>query len=174
MKNVKISLVILIFIMSIYPVFAQENKNENCACCTEAHQAFDFWVGDWTVYDSEDKIVGTNSIQKEYDNCVLKEQWKSSGTSRGTSYNYYNTTNKTWNQVWVDNSGFSLELKGNYDSNKMVLTSDLLTGEKGNFYHRITWLKNEDGSVTQIWDLLSEKQEKMREVFKGLYKKKVN
>jgi len=174
MKNVKITLVILIFIMSIYTVFAQENKNENCACCTEAHQAFDFWVGDWTVYDSEDKIVGTNSIQKEYDNCVLKEQWKSSGTSRGTSYNYYNTTNKTWNQVWVDNSGFSLELKGNYKSNKMVLTSDLLTSEKGNFYHRITWLKNEDGSVTQIWDLLSEKQEKMREVFKGLYKKKVN
>jgi len=174
MKNIKIAVIILFFTASSYLIFAQEMKNENCACCTEAHQAFDFWIGDWTVYNSDGKIVGTNSIQKEYDNCVLKEQWKSSGSTRGTSYNYYNTTDKTWNQVWIDNTGFSLELKGTYTDGKMILISDLLKGEKGSFYHRITWLKNADDTVTQTWDLLSEKQEKTRELFKGFYKKKVN
>jgi hypothetical protein len=174
MKNAKITLIILFFIVSNYTVFTQEVKNEKCACCSEAHQAFDFWVGDWTVYNTDGKIVGTNSIQKEYDNCVLKEQWKSSGLTRGTSYNYYNTSNNTWNQVWVDNTGFSLELKGMYTDGKMILISDLLKGEKGSYYHRITWLKNDDDTVTQIWDLLSEKREKTREMFKGLYKKKVN
>ena len=173
MKNLKFVLFLSILVLNITLNFAQNKEDSSCACCTEAHEAFDFWVGDWTVFDANGKILGTNSIHKEYGNCVLKEQWNSSGNTRGTSYNYYNAKEKSWNQVWIDNSGFSLELKGTYDTNKMVLISTLLKGEKENYYHRITWQKNEDDSVTQTWDLLSEKQEKTREVFKGIYKKKV-
>lgn len=175
MKNVKITLILFVIIMTISSGYSQDLSDTKCNCCSEAHQAFDFWVGDWVVYDIDGKVVGTNSIIKEYDNCVLKEQWVSSGTNRGTSYNYYNTSNKTWNQVWIDNNGFSLELKGDsYDNDSMVLTSELLKGEKGKFYHRITWQKNKDNTVTQTWDILSEKKEKTREVFEGIYKKKVN
>lgn len=174
MKHLKIVAIFLLILVSYSSVFAQETTNDKCACCTETHEDFDFWIGDWTVYDSDGKIIGTNSIQKEYDNCVLREQWESTGTTRGTSYNYYNTTDKTWNQVWIDSNGFSLELKGNYDVDKMVLRSDLLSSEKGKFYHQITWINNGDGSVTQIWDVLSEKLEKTNELFKGLYKKRVN
>lgn len=174
MKHIKLVIFSLFIVLSYSSAFAQETINDKCACCTEAHNNFDFWIGDWTVYDTDGKVIGTNTIQKEYDNCVLREQWESSGTSRGTSYNYYNTTDKTWNQVWIDSNGFSLELKGNYDVDKMILRSDLLSGKNGKFYHQITWINNEDGSVTQIWDVLSEKQEKTSELFKGLYKKRVN
>jgi len=101
------------------------------------------------------------------------EKWISSTKNRGTSYNYYDTKNKTWNQVWVDNSGFSLVLKGNYDNGKMILKSQLLDGKKGKYYNQITCVKNDDGSVTQIWGIFNNNNEKLQEAFKGIYKKNV-
>jgi len=173
MKNYYNPLFGLIFLISCYTSYSQQTENDACPCCTEAHQTFDFWIGDWTVYNTSGIIVGTNSIQKEYENCVLKEQWNSSKNNHGTSYNYYNLIDKTWNQVWIDNSGFSLTLKGNYINNKMVLKSELLNGKQGKYYNQITWQKNDDTSVTQTWSIFNEKDEKIQEAFKGIYKKNV-
>jgi len=149
MKNKSLLLFAMFFLFSALLVTAQKPEKKACPCCTKAHQAFDFWIGDWTVYDMNGKIVGTNSIKKEYDKCVLKEQWKSSSINRGTSYNYYDLKDKTWNQVWIDNSGFSLVLKGHFIDGKMILKSKLLASKKGNYYNQITWMKNDDNSVTQ-------------------------
>jgi hypothetical protein len=173
MKNYKNILFGLIVLVNSYISHSQQTDTKQCPCCTEAHQAFDFWVGEWTVYDTSGNIVGTNSIQKDYDNCVLREQWKSSKNSRGTSYNYYNLTDKTWNQVWIDNSGFSLTLKGNYYDNKMILKSALLDGKKGKYYNQITWKKNPDKSVTQTWSIFDINGELVQEAFNGIYKKNV-
>ncbi len=118
-------------------------------------------------------VIGKNTIENQYDNCVLQEKWVSSGKRKGTSYNYYDTKENTWNQVWVDNTGFSLVLKGKYENGKMILKSQLIEGEKGKYYNQITWVKNDDGSVTQIWDIFNNNNEKLQEAFKGIYKKKV-
>lgn len=152
---------------------AQQSENSSCACCTAQHNEFDFWIGEWTVYDVNGKIVGTNTITKAYDNCVLREQWKSTNVNRGTSYNYYDAKEKTWNQLWIDNSGFNLTLIGNYINGKMVLKSKLLEGKKGKYYNQITWQPNEDKSVTQIWELFSKEGKLLQEVFRGIYKKTV-
>jgi len=77
-------------------------------------------------------------LKKQYDNCVLGKNWISSTKNKGTCYNYYDAKNKTWNQVWVDNSGFNLVLKGNYNNGKMILKSHLLDGKKGKYYNQIT------------------------------------
>ena len=89
------------------------------------------------MYSEDAKVLGKNTISKNetYANCLVMEAWEGTGISRGTSYNYYNRTDKTWNQVWVDNSGFSLTLKGNRVGNSMVLKSELLTGQKGKYYN---------------------------------------
>jgi len=173
MKNIKLTIFVVFLVISIPTVLSQQTENKPCSCCTEVHNAFDFWIGEWTVYDIDGKIVGTNSIQKEYDNCVLREQWKSAGKNHGTSYNYYNLTDKTWNQVWIDNSGFNLTLKGNYINNKMVLKSEMIDGKQGKYYNQITWQKNDDASVTQTWGIFNEKGEKIQQAFKGIYKKNV-
>jgi len=69
-----------------------------CACCTANHQAFDFWVGDWTVYDSSGNIIGTNEVVKFQDGCVLQENWEAVGSSNtGTSYNFFDASDSTWN-----------------------------------------------------------------------------
>ena len=154
---------------------AQDSNQPSCPCCTEAHSAFDFWLGEWTVYSEDAKVLGKNTISKNetYANCLVMEAWEGTGISRGTSYNYYNRTDKTWNQVWVDNSGFSLTLKGNRVGNSMVLKSELLTGQKGKYYNQITWQLNEDQSVTQTWELFDEAGKLIQQAFKGIYKKTV-
>ncbi len=154
---------------------AQNTNQQPCPCCTEAHNAFDFWIGDWTVYNAQGTVVGTNKISKvaTYGNCVLREEWKSSGANRGTSYNYYNLADKSWNQVWIDNSGFSLTLKGNRIDNRMVMKSEILQGQNGKYFNRVTWQLNGDESVTQTWDVLSETGKLLQQAFKGTYKKTV-
>ena len=102
---------VLLLFITVHFGYSQTQK---APCDTEKHNEFNFWVGDWNVYNTSGKLIGTNQILKMQSNCVMQENWESKvGPSKGTSYNYVNLTDKTWNQVWVDNSGFTLELKGN-------------------------------------------------------------
>lgn len=159
---------LLIFTLSIS---AQQSKK--APCDTDKHKEFDFWSGNWDVYNAKNKLIGSNRILKMHSGCVMQENWESKvGPSRGTSYNYVDLKNNTWNQVWVDNAGFSLLLKGNLIDGKMVLKSDLVKGIQGDYYNRVTWTPNNDGSVTQVWDYLNKKGKVIQEAFRGIYKKK--
>ena len=141
-------------------------------CSGEKYSQFDFWEGSWKVYDIKGNLIGENKLIKMQNNCVMQENWISkTSPSKGTSYNYYNKSNDSWNQVWVDNSGFSLNLKGGLINGKMILKSDLIKSKKANYYNQITWSKNKDGSVTQVWEYLDEKGKVTSEAFRGIYKK---
>ena len=161
---------VLAFLFSIVvcTVAAQNQK----PCSSEQHKQFDFWEGNWKVYDIKGKLIGTNKIVKMHNRCVMQENWESKTSSnKGTSYNYFDLTDKTWNQVWVDNSGYSLNLKGQYTDGSMVLKSKLVKAKKGNYYNRVTWTKKDDGSVTQVWDFINKEGKIIQEVFRGIYKK---
>ncbi len=152
---------------------SQGQTQQKAPCDTDKHNEFNFWVGDWNVYDTQGNLIGTNKIVKMHSNCVMQENWESkTSPNRGTSYNYVNLVDKTWNQLWVDNSGFSLELKGNLEKGSMVLKSELQKGPNGEFFNRITWTPNKDGSVTQLWEVLSKDDKVIQEAFRGIYKKK--
>jgi hypothetical protein len=101
---------------------------------------FDFWVGDWTVYNNGGGIIGTNKVVKMIDGCVLQENWEASNkTNTGTSYNFFDSSDSTWNQVWVSNTGNVLRLNGHIDKEgAMVLKSELVNCPKGNYYNQIT------------------------------------
>ena len=161
----------LFFILS-FSVSSLSAQND-CACCTDFHKQFDFWVGDWLVYDTTGVRVGENLIVKLEDNCIINEHWKGARGTTGRSYNYFNIADSTWNQVWVDNKGSNLVLKGKAADNRMVLQSDLIQGERVDWYrNRITWTKNEDGTVTQFWEILDKNNKQLAVSFKGIYKRK--
>ncbi|MBK7967386.1 MAG: hypothetical protein IPK10_20365 [Bacteroidetes bacterium] len=83
-----------------------------CACCTENHKAFDFWVGDWMVFDTSGNKIGENKIDKIEGNCIINEHWIGGKGNTGSSYNFYDATDSTWNQLWIDSQGGNLVLKG--------------------------------------------------------------
>lgn len=147
-------------------------QTNSCNCCTEKHAEFDFWVGTWTVTNPDSTPAGKNTIDKIQDNCLLRENWTSSqGNFTGTSSNFYNSQTQQWEQVWLDNQGGNLHLKGNRVGNQMILQSDELKNTKGEpFIHRITWTLNDDGSVRQYWETITNGKE-IVVAFDGLYKK---
>ncbi|QMU64636.1 MAG: hypothetical protein GKR88_10275 [Flavobacteriaceae bacterium] len=170
MKLLKIFSLYVCFLFSLYGVSQKSTKNP---CDAEVYAQFNFWAGSWNVYNTDDKLIGTNRVVKLQNNCLLQENWESkTSASKGTSYNYYNRPDKTWNQIWVDNSGYSLRLKGVFIDGKMVLKSDPVKNKNGTYYHQITWSKKKDGSVHQIWTHIGTDGNIVKELFRGIYKKK--
>lgn len=163
-------LILSIFLLTSLAIIAQNN---NCNCCTEKHAEFDFWIGSWTVTNPDGSVVGTNTIEKIQDNCILRENWISAkGKVTGTSNNFYNYKTKQWEQIWIDNQGQSLHLKGNRVGNQMILKTDEETNKQGQpFYHKVTWILNDDGSVRQYWETITN-DNGITVAFDGLYKKK--
>jgi hypothetical protein len=165
MKN----LIALALITSTISLNAQTTS---CNCCTEKHAEFDFWVGSWNVSKPDGSPAGTNTIDKIQDNCVLRENWTSAvGNFTGTSSNFHNAQTNQWEQIWLDNQGGILHLKGNRKGNQMILQSDELKNAKGEpYFHRITWTLNDDGSVRQYWETITNDKD-VTVAFDGLYKK---
>ena len=147
-------------------------QNNSCNCCTEKHAEFDFWIGTWEVTDPDGSVVGKNVIDKIQDNCILRENWKSTGGNfTGTSSNFYNSKTNQWEQIWIDNQGGSLHLKGNRKGNQMILQSDVAKNTNGEpYFHRVTWTLNDDGSVRQYWETITNGKN-VKVAFDGLYKK---
>lgn len=149
--------------------FSQNNK---CNCCTEKHSEFDFWIGEWQVTNPDGSPAGKNSITKIQDNCILQENWTSAkGNFTGTSNNFYNFKTQQWEQIWIDNQGGNLHLKGNRVGNQMILKTDEEQNKNGQtVYHKVTWTLNEDGTVRQLWETITNGKD-VTIAFDGLYKK---
>ena len=148
-------------------------QNAACACCTAEHDQFDFWMGDWEVFDLKNQKLGENSIRKIEGDCILTEHWTGAKGTTGRSSNYYNPADSTWNQLWLDNQGTILVLKGKAAPNSMTLESDFVTAPSGAVYrNRIEWRLNDDGTVTQTWDAIGKDGAVLANVFKGIYRKK--
>lgn len=161
--------IILFCLMVSISLNAQTN---DCKCCTAKHSEFDFWIGTWNVTNPDGTAAGKNLIEKIQDQCLLRENWKSAkGSFTGTSNNFYNFKTDQWEQIWLDNQGGSLHLKGNKVGNQMILQTDEEKNKDGTpFYHRITWTHNADGSVRQYWETITNGTE-VKVAFDGLYKK---
>lgn len=158
-----------------FMVFAMTHAQENdsCNCCLEEQRAFDFWIGEWKVVNYGDgKPAGTSTIMKEEGGCVIRENWTSANAGyTGTSLNFYNKDIQQWEQLWVDNTGSHLKLKGNRKGDQMILVSDEFAKDDGKKYHnRIIWTQNSDGTVRQLWEVL-QGEKVVSTAFDGLYQK---
>lgn len=126
------------------------------------------------VFDTVEKKLGENSIVKLEDQCILSEHWRSTAGGTGRSFNYYDPSDSTWNQLWLDKQGTILKLKGKAESNSMILKSGWVQGQGGaKYYNRITWKKNEDESVLQLWEIMGPSDVVLSVAFKGIYRRKM-
>ena len=160
-------LTVMVSVLSAASVRAQAG----CACCSPIHAQFDFWIGSWAVYDTLGKKVGDNRIEKVEDGCLLTEHWRGSGGSTGRSFNFVEVSDSTWNQVWVDNGGNALRLKGGLTGRAMVMRGDWVAGASGRYFHRITWTPGADSSVTQLWEVIGGDGKVQSVAFKGFYRR---
>ena len=167
MKTLFTLLLALNFALSV------NSQNQQCACCTEKHSEFDFWIGTWEVTLPNGNKAGNNILTKVEDSCVLRENWTSATPGyTGTSNSFYNLKTRQWEQIWVDNQGASLHLKGSKVKNQMILrTDDEKNADGKTFFHQVTWTDNEDGTVRQLWETFTEGSDAPVVAFNGLYKR---
>ncbi|MBK8954082.1 MAG: hypothetical protein IPM34_00810 [Saprospiraceae bacterium] len=162
---------LLLLFMNFFSITT--TAQSNCKCCTPHHREFDFWLGDWEVFSTDHHKIGENKITSIQDSCVLLENWKSKN-STGTSYNYFDPSDQTWNQLYLDNGGSILKLKGRSENGKMVLKSEKQKSQKAEFfyYNRIIWEPQPDGNVSQKWDVVTDRDSILQVAFHGIYRRK--
>ena len=141
-------------------------------CSTEGHRQFDFWVGEWEVYDTKgDTLVGHNHIKRIIKDCVIEENWTGSTGFVGKSFNTYNSVDSTWNQVWVDQSGATYHFSGKYQDNVMALKGSF-TGKQGTAFFKLTFYHHpKNNTVQQVWEMSQDNQATWSTIFDGTYKR---
>ncbi|MHA7058158.1 hypothetical protein ACWGOQ_0013130 [Aquimarina sp. M1] len=122
---------LLLFLMTT-TMSSQKNSNQK-------YSEFDFWIGEWNVYKhGTDTIVGKSKIEAIIDNKAIKETYHATTSKyHGTSLNKYNPRTSLWEQFWVDNTGLTLHIQGNYIDGKMILQNTITT-DKGSLSNKIS------------------------------------
>ena len=142
------------------------------ACTDDIYRAFDFWLGEWEVFDINGDKAGDNRITSQENGCLLLEEWTSAQGVTGQSYNFYDTGLEKWRQVWVSVHG-SIDYSGDLNEDgAMVLEGESAyrTGVVAPF--RGTWTLQEDGSVRQHFEQYDAEKEEWVDAFIGIYRKK--
>lgn len=84
-----------------------------------AFRQFDFWIGEWDVFNPAGQKTGTNTIQTLTDGCLLLENWTGSLGGTGKSINFFDSGKKQWRQIWVGSNGRVSEFYGQRVDNVM-------------------------------------------------------
>jgi hypothetical protein len=148
------------------------------SCTAPEHRQFDFWIGDWEVFDlssgSKGQLAGTNRVVKLLKDCVIQEHWEGSGGGQGSSFNSYFELDKKWHQTWVDDSGFRLELEGEFKDGQMLLEGRTPGPTAGKTVQRITWnlVNGNPDEVRQFWQQSRDDGKTWMTAFDGLYVRK--
>jgi len=94
------------------------------SCSSLEYHQFDFWIGDWDVFDVDQPEVKSAHVRVDpiLDGCVLHEQYEDPAGAKGESFSIYDVTRGVWHQTWVTNHGRLLTIEGTFKEGEMVLS----------------------------------------------------
>lgn len=122
-------------------------------CETEAHAAFDFWVGQWDVYPAGGgDLVAHSTIERLHGGCAIREQWQPLGGGGGSSLSNLDRATGRWHQTWIDASGARVEFEGGATAEGAMVLAGYwpdIGGPGVDGLVRMTYTANADGSVRQ-------------------------
>lgn len=121
-------------------------------CAAEEFAAFDFWVGEWDVFQTgTDRQVATSRIEKVSGGCAVRETWMPLQGGGGVSLTTLDPQTGNWHQLWVGAQPGRIFFEGGPVDGAMVLTGYWgLDAEGRANLVRMTYTLGEDGSVRQL------------------------
>ncbi|WDI31801.1 hypothetical protein PUV54_01195 [Hyphococcus flavus] len=196
---IKRTLAALSLVMTANPVMAQTDGDFTHPCRgtpswaqTDAQFSdFDFWVGEWHVYDTKSgELRGFDDIEKVLEGCVIKQHWRQMDdlfSAQGLPWRLQGNSltgmgaDGVWRQTWTDNHGAFMVLEGGLnDKGHMVLTSEWLTfpaqnGQLQTVRYIWNWDAADDGLTIHNWGYVQAGDEngEMRPYFDITYRKSV-
>ncbi|HEY0459798.1 MAG TPA: tetratricopeptide repeat protein [Pyrinomonadaceae bacterium] len=125
-----------------------DRQKRPCMFLSEARQ-FDFWVGDWEVFNPQGQKAGTNTVQLFSDGCGLMENWTGTQGGDGKSINFYDAGTGKWYQSWIGSVGGALRYAGNFKDGAMRFEGETLAGGKKTL-QKLTFFKLDENTVRQL------------------------
>jgi len=114
------------------------------------HKQFDFWVGEWNVQNPQGQQVGTSSIQRIENGCVILENWIGGQGGTGKSLNFYDASLHKWRQTWADSSGGVSEFAGEYKDGALRFEGESHTPVGTKIMRRLTFFNLGPDRVRQF------------------------
>jgi hypothetical protein len=96
---------------------------EQPPCSAPAYHQFDFWVGDWDVFEQGGSVTEAHAtVTRVQGGCGLREQYNGTDGSSGESLSMYDPSTAQWQQSWVSSHGQIVLIYGNLQDQRMVLS----------------------------------------------------
>lgn len=123
-------------------------------CTSAPYHAFDFWIGEWDVFDrASGQPAGRSSITQHDDGCVIEEVWTGvTPHDTGRSLNMYDITTGKWLQFWMNTIGDVSRFEGEPTPDggmRVVALNEMRPGSTRTASIGIEWTRQSDGSVRQ-------------------------
>jgi hypothetical protein len=93
-------------------------------CSAPPYRQFDFWLGDWDVFDASDPVkpVARVTVEPVLGGCGVLESYADREGNEGRSFSIYDASRRLWHQTWITNHGRLLVIEGGLRSGRMELT----------------------------------------------------
>jgi hypothetical protein len=123
-------------------------------CDTPAHHQFDFWIGEWQVFDATtDKLVAFDRVEKLYEGCIVQQNmnfvsdmYRRPGAKyrlAGISVNRFD--GEAWLELWADNQWGAIAMRGALDEHGSMVFKSVVPSRNRDL--KIVWEKQADGGV---------------------------
>ncbi|MEW6127959.1 MAG: tetratricopeptide repeat protein [Acidobacteriota bacterium] len=136
------------------------------------YKQFDFWVGEWEVFNPQGQRVGSSVIQKVTDGCIILENWSDTVGGSGKSLNFYNPETHKWYQKWVGSGGNITEFEGIYQDRKLLYESFKVNKDGSKVLTRMTFFDLGSDKVRQFWEQSTDEGKTWSPLFDGTYIRK--
>jgi len=163
----------IVFLLALSASSLQAQQPAPQPACTRAeHKQFDFWVGEWNVFNAQGQQIGVNRISRISGGCALLEEWQAGNGGDGKSVNFFDAADNQWHQVWVGGDGTVLRIAGTLEDGAMQLTGADRKTTRGTLRDRITWTPKSDGAIEQRWETSTDGGAQWQTGFLGVYRRK--
>jgi hypothetical protein len=134
-----------------------EQTSAPSTCDTPQHHQFDFWVGDWQVFDADThRLVAIDRVEKHTQGCIIQQNmtfltdlYRRPGVKyrlAGISINRFD--GDAWLQMWADNQWGAIFLRGSLDAKgAMVLISAIPSRNRD---VKLVYEREADGTVRNL------------------------
>jgi tetratricopeptide (TPR) repeat protein len=125
-----------------------DKKRRPCMYSDSARQ-FDFWIGEWDVFNPQGQKAGTSSIQQIADGCGILENWTGTRGGSGKSINFYDPASGKWYQYWMGANGIPSRYEGIFKDGAMRYEGEAQSAA-GKVRTRLTFFNLDTNTVRQL------------------------
>jgi hypothetical protein len=126
-------------------------------CDTPQHHQFDFWVGDWQVFDAKtNQLVAFDHVEKHSHGCIVQQNLtmvtdlyrRQDVGYRMTGIGVNRFDGESWLELWADNQWGAIVLRGMPAAGKAMVLTTIIPSRNRDL--RLEWEKRPDGSVRAL------------------------